>query len=309
MSPQSRHRATRVALAGLFLAGPLLVGTPTSAARAESGQRVVFAGNGLLGLSCVAQPDTRQVTVAADTTLQVVNRTGYRARLLLDGQTQGEIADDDSTQVVFRRGPVTLSLLPSCVLSDESPTVRVDVAAPTATPGPVPTSPSASPATSAPSSSPTPSQTPSSGAPRTPTGGGTLPNGTGSTPRRPADGGLPDGGAAVPTDRARPRAGLGAAVTNPGMPPGEPATVTPGGGGGALAGSAGQVPPGVVVPSGGVVEVPRSAAAEPVAALEPVTETGPIGLLAIMATISVAGVTAAAIRAIAAQRANRANLA
>jgi hypothetical protein len=48
-----------------------------------------------------------------------------------------------------------------------------------------------------------------------------------------------------------------------------------------------------------------SAAAEPVAALEPMSESRPVGLLALAATVCLAGVTAAAVRAIVAQRASR----
>ena len=51
------------------------------------------------------------------------------------------------------------------------------------------------------------------------------------------------------------------------------------------------------------------AAAEPVAAMEPIRESGPIGLLALTAAVCVMGVGAAAIRAIVSQRANRAKVA
>ena len=51
------------------------------------------------------------------------------------------------------------------------------------------------------------------------------------------------------------------------------------------------------------------AAAEPVAAMESVPESGPIGVLALIAAVCVMGVGAAAIRAIVSQRANRAKVA
>lgn len=133
MPPLARHRAAATAVAALFAAMPLLVTAAAQAAPArdplpaESGKEVVFSGDrGLLGVSCAANPSTSSVTIPAETTLRVVNQTGYRAKLLLDGASQGEIADGAAAPVVFHRGPVTLGLKPSCMLSDES-AVRVEV--------------------------------------------------------------------------------------------------------------------------------------------------------------------------------------
>lgn len=133
MPPLARHRAAATAVAALFAATPLLVTAAAQAAPtpdplpAESGKEVVFRGDrGLLGVSCAANPSTSSVTIPAETTLRVVNKTGYRAKLLLDGAAQGEIADGGAAPVVFHRGPVTLGLKPSCMLSDES-AVRVEV--------------------------------------------------------------------------------------------------------------------------------------------------------------------------------------
>lgn len=133
MPPLARHRAAAVAVAALFAATPLLVTAAAQAAPApdqlpaESGKEVVFSGDrGLLGVSCAANPSTSSVTIPAETTLRVVNKTGYRAKLMLDGAAQGEIADGAAVPVVFHRGPVTLGLKPSCMLSDES-AVRVEV--------------------------------------------------------------------------------------------------------------------------------------------------------------------------------------
>jgi hypothetical protein len=143
MPPLARHRAAATVAAALFAATPLLVTAAAQAAPApgllpaESGKEVVFSGDrGLLGVSCAANPSTTAVTIPAETTLRVVNQTGHRAKLLLDGASQGEIADGGAAPVVFHRGPVTLGLKPSCMLSDES-AVRVEVvpAARTTAPG------------------------------------------------------------------------------------------------------------------------------------------------------------------------------
>lgn len=291
-----RHRAAGVVLATLFSTAPLLAASPAlsgpiPSGLTESGQQVVFSGGGLLGVSCAARPDVRSVTVDADSTLRVVNRTGYSARLMIDGDTQGEIPDDGSAQVVFRRGPVTLSVRPSCVLSEESRTVEVQVRAVTPSAEP---SPSPSPGTDQPTARPT-GATPSGMPAVVPDGSaaGGLPDAGAPAPRRSAVPGLPDNTTAGGTGRSNGRAGAadgGTGLVVPGMPPGDSPRL---------------VPDPADLPATGASARADGVAAEPVAALEPVTETGPTGLLAIMATICVAGVTAGAIRAIAAQRATR----
>ncbi len=310
MSSQIRHRVAGAVLVAVFASAPALVTVPAFAAPAgepplgesvESGQQVVFSGSGLLGLSCAAQPDTGAITVPADATLQVVNRTGYRARLLLSGATQGEIRDGEAAEVLFRRGPVTVSLRPSCVLSEESETVQVEVQAAGSAPEPQPSPSAAVPdqdqdqanAVSTPSRV-TPSRVTPSAAPQAPAGG--LPDAGGVAPHRTAAPGLPDGSGAMPPTTAERRSGSSGGKALSGMPQG---------------GSPGLRPPAVEGPRLPVPETgyEQGVDAEPVAALDPLTATGPVGLLAIIATICVAGVTAAAIRSIGAQRANRAKVA
>ncbi len=78
------------------------------------------------------------MTVPAESTLRVVNNTGRRAKLVLDGATRGEIClGGSAADVLFHRGPVSLALKPDCVLADES-SVRVEVVAapPAAAPAP-----------------------------------------------------------------------------------------------------------------------------------------------------------------------------
>jgi hypothetical protein len=141
--PPGAHRAAATAVATLLTAMPVLVAAAAQAAPArdplpvESGQEVVFSGERrLLRVSCVAYPSTTSVTIPAETTLRVVNRTGYRAKLLLDGAAQGEVVDGATAPVVFHRGPVMLGLKPTCMLSDESP-VRVEVVPAPGTEAPV----------------------------------------------------------------------------------------------------------------------------------------------------------------------------
>ncbi|GAB3795015.1 hypothetical protein GCM10027605_00230 [Micromonospora zhanjiangensis] len=126
-----RHPRTTVAVAALFAgAPPLLPGIavagerPRSAVR-ESGQELSF-GSGRTGLRCRASADRETVTVSAEATLRVVNDTGRRARLALDGVPQGDLPGGAAADVLFHRGPVRLVLRPVCGLTAES-TVRVMV--------------------------------------------------------------------------------------------------------------------------------------------------------------------------------------
>jgi hypothetical protein len=134
MSQQLRQRSVATGVAMLFATAPLLAAnvayagpdrTPGAPVQ-ESGREVVFAGDSLLGVSCGATASATSVTVPAESTLRVVNNTGHRARLLIDGDTQGEIAHGGAAQVLFHRGPVSLALKPNCVVADES-SVRVEV--------------------------------------------------------------------------------------------------------------------------------------------------------------------------------------
>jgi hypothetical protein len=264
----ARHRAAAAAVAAFFVSAPLFAtdavyATPTPTAMPpESGQEVVFSGkNGLLGVACEANPSTTAVTIPAETTLRVVNQTGYRAKLILDGATQGEIADGGAAPVVFHRGPVTLGLKPSCMIGQES-AVRVEV---TAAPG-------------------------------------TASAGSGTKPgaKRPTR----SGASADDQKRPRPQVSSSAAATSS---PAPVASESPEGSftsddGGQSTDGAATVEEASGIGTDGV-------AAEALSSVEPIRESGPIGLLALIATVCVIGVSAGAIRAIIAQRASRTGVA
>ncbi|MEJ3742369.1 hypothetical protein WEI85_03615 [Actinomycetes bacterium KLBMP 9797] len=265
----ARHRAAAATVAAFFVAAPFFAAgaahaapTPTAMPR-ESGKEVVFSGKkGLLGVACEANPSTSAVTVPAESTLQVINRTGYRAKLILDGAAQGEIADGGTAPVVFHRGPVTLGLKPSCMIGQES-AVRVEV---TAAPG----------ATS---------------------------SGTGTTPgaKSPA---RPGTSAADDRDRPRPHASSSTA------PASSPSPVPSEGAEGALTSEdSGQLTDSTATVDAASGIGMDGAAAEALASVEPVRESGPIGLLALIATVCAVGASAGAIRAIIAQRASRTGVA
>ena len=129
MSQQYRHRMAGAVFAALVAAVPLFAAEVAYADRASGGGQVVFDdGDGVLGLSCAADPEVTAIIVAAESTLQVVNETDHEADLLLDGKSQGAIPPNGTARVVFHRGPVALTVRPDCVLSRESEPVVVTVA-------------------------------------------------------------------------------------------------------------------------------------------------------------------------------------
>jgi hypothetical protein len=288
MSPFAHRHRTAALAAAVIIGAPLLIGGVAYAEPAESGRQVVFSGSGLLGVSCAANPSTGSVTIAAETSLRVVNRTGHRATLLLDGSARGEIARGSTAEVLFRRGPVSLSLKPHCVLPQRK-SVRVQVIVPRPSepePPPVATDP----------------EPPTDGGPDGPasrpgaaTGGSVFgPAPSGGRDGRPSIGGSRDG------------TGSRNDARDGGPDPGS-ASEEPG-----LAADEGDMGNGTTVPalpSDGESIDGVNLAAEPLASVEPMDDKGPIGLLSLIAIVCVLGVSAGAIRAILAQRASRAGIA
>lgn len=264
-----RNRAAATAIAALFAAAPLAFGTAAHAYGPvqESGQEVVFSGGGLLGVACGAKPSASSVTVPAESSLRVVNNTGRRAKLVLDGAARGEIASGAAADVLFHRGPVSLALKPDCVLADES-AVTVEVLA-------------------APAASPTrPDREPDA-----PAAGG------GSTPTRTNNGGQPTRtNSTAGTPRENPNAAPSTDPTDPAAEPTPDSTET-------ATATVEDNLPALPEPTDSVTVT--GANAEPLASVEPISEQGPTGLLALIATVCVVGVSAGAIRAIIAQRATR----
>ena len=120
---------------------------------------------------------------------------------------------------------------------------------------------------------------------------------------------MPQGGSSGRVKVKTPTGTPGSTVTAfSGMPPGDRKTLVPGVPHLDLSPATREALP--APPAAPPTEIATAEpAAEPVAAMEPMSETGPIGLLALMAAVCVMGVGAAAIRAIVSQRANRAKVA
>jgi hypothetical protein len=326
MSRQVRQRVTAIVLGGLIFGGPLLAMNAASAEPIPEGARAVtFSGAGIFSVSCTSRPSVESLTVPPESTLRVVNQTGFDAQLLLGGDAKGTVPDDSSTDVIFRRGTTSVLLRPSCPIGDDATPMMV-----TASPSDAPaTEPDADPAPMIADATPmslTPADSDRSPArstlPDTATpaerpsrvkSAGTRPD-TRRLPARSshatshaattAPRAVPHGGAPAQTKvKAVPSTAGSASPTSAGLPTGDIAAL-PG------------VPDLDVDPmTAGAEPVPltpaptTAAAAEPVATLEPMPEGSPLGLLALTAAVCVVGVTVAAIRSFVSQRANRAEIA
>ena len=335
MSRQVRNRVTATALGGFLLGAALLTTGTANADQVEGGGRqVVFAGGGVLGLSCKSTPSVEVMTVPADGRVRLVNRTGHGARLRLNGESRGTVPDDGSTEVVFRRGTTAVTLDPSCAITDQATPVLV-TASPTLTAKPDPM-PAPVDTTTDPADTPTTLDAPAATTGTPTDNGSTLPDSVAPATRpqrssttaagrpvtiRPgtspagsvvaqaattAAQAMPHGGAAPRVKTKIPAGGTaGAAVPAfSGMPPGDDKTILPGVPTLDLPSSPTAAAPVLPAgPSSGIV------AAEPVATMRPLPESQPIGLLALIATVSVLGVAIGVIRAIVSQRASRASVA
>jgi hypothetical protein len=323
---------TGVALGGVLLGAALLsTGTANADQVAGGGRQVVFAGGGMLNLSCESTPSVESMTVPADATVRVVNRIGHGAQLLINGASKGFVPDNGSTEVVFRRGTTAVMLDPNCPISDQAMPVLITVTPPPAPadPDPIPvpsdSDPSGTPAAPAHPGTPSvsagaggsslpdsvspatrPTRTTTTGAGRPATAPpNTSPAGTvAAAAATTAAQAMPQGGAPI---RLKTRTGDTVTAVLPafsGMPPGDDKAILPGVPTLDLPSTTTEAAP--AVPTAPPSDI---AAAEPVAAMEPVSESRPIGLLALIASVCVVGVGVGAIRAIVSQRASRSSVA
>ncbi|WP_328463941.1 hypothetical protein OHA21_39350 [Actinoplanes sp. NBC_00393] len=327
MSRQFRYRVAALMLSGLIFGAPLLTNGTASAEQVDESDRQVTFDGGVLGLSCESRPNVESLTVPAESVVKVHNRTGHDARLRLGGTSKGTVPENGSAEVVFRRGTTSVLLTPDCAVGgDVTPVLVTAEPSNPSTPDPVPAPSGGKAATmmSRPAGSPTDSRAgsalPDSASPAqrpARTAAGSSRPGT-----RKAAGSPP--ASATSAAQVSPRlkiksmrgtAGVGAPAFA-GMPPGERKTILPTTSASAAAAdvpavhhaqTATPTAEGVPVPE---TTVPVSGTvAEPVAAVGPIREGRPIGLLGLTALVCVIGVSTAAIRAIVSQRASRTNIA
>lgn len=334
MSRQVRYRVAAVVVSGLIFGAPLLTNGTASAEQLDpNDRRVIFSGDGVLGLTCESKPSVESMTVPPDSVVKVQNRTGHDARLELGGVERGTVPQDGSADLVFRRGTTSVVLTPECDNGDDA--IPMIVTAEPSAPAGRPDPPQAQPGSGVATLVRPPASRPSI---RTPAG--SLRSGLAPTAQRPVRTGtrlsrpgtrrtsverpqaaMSDPGAMPQRDAgqdsrrgsARGTGGVGApAVT--GLLPGEqralpprpsPSSPSPAAAD-ALPGSTAGVAP---EPAGVPTAVAQSSGmAEPFASVGPIREGRPIGLLGITAIVCVLGVSIAAIRAFVSQRASRANM-
>nr|WP_221380577.1 hypothetical protein [Actinoplanes polyasparticus] len=328
MSRQVRQRVTAIVLGGLIFGVPMLaIGSARADPIPEGTRAVTFSGGGMFSVPCSSRPSIESMTVPAQSTIRVVNQTGYAAQLLLGGDTKGTVPDESSTDVIFRRGTTSVVLKPNCAIGDDTTPVMITASpsASAATPAdPDPAAPSSvdatpmslapsdddrSPAGSSAPGAASPAQRPSRARPATTRPDTSPARRTHVTSQAATSSAqsMPHGGAAArPKAKTKTLPGTAgsAAPAFAGMPPGDTRRLLPG------VPDLGADPVTVGAEPAPPAPAPVTiAAAEPVAALEPMREGNPLGLLALTAAVCVVGVTVAAIRAFVSQRANRAEIA
>lgn len=318
MSRQFRYRVAAIVLGGLIFGAPLLTSGWASAEPVPGGARkVTFDGGGMLGLTCRSRPDIESLVVPAETRIRVVNDTGHDAQLQLGGRTKGTIPENASTDVVFRRGTIAVLLKPNCSLGDDALPLMV-TASPTAPavdpdPTPAPTDDADDLSTVGPADMGEPFDRPGSPVPNSVLLAERPPAKTSATGKpskhrkhTPGAGSarVPRHAATAPVrvkDKDLVRTAESPAPAFAGMPPGDKKALVP------AVPEIDLEPPLTEPAPAAFPPVPSEvAAAEPVSAMEPMPETAPIGLLAVIASVCALGVLVATIRAIVSQRVNRA---
>jgi hypothetical protein len=128
MPVPNRHRLA-IVLGTALSAGALALPVPASAASAGT---VTFNGASVLGLlGCTSRPDTGSLTVAAESTITFVNHLGETASLRVNGQEVGSVPADRGLPLLFHHGPVSITMIPGCLLGgDSAGSVSVSVTAP-----------------------------------------------------------------------------------------------------------------------------------------------------------------------------------
>lgn len=117
------------------LGAALLVGLPlipATALAAPAQPQVRFSGGGLGMLLCGSKPDVGSIAVTAQSKVIFVNSLGQGATLQIDGETAGAVNNGEAVEVQFHRGPVSVAMVPECLLNlngDFAPvTVQVNAA-------------------------------------------------------------------------------------------------------------------------------------------------------------------------------------
>lgn len=106
------RRLSATAAIGALLGLPLAM--PASAADPSI---VTFTGGGLGMLLCGSKPDTSWISVPAEQRVRLTNELGIDATLNIDGSANSAVANGETVEIQFHRGPVTIGMVPDCPLN------------------------------------------------------------------------------------------------------------------------------------------------------------------------------------------------
>ncbi len=150
-------RMARILAAAALGAGPVFFAGAASAAEPEATPAVEFTGGSVLNmLVCKSQPSTSRVNIQAESKVTFVNRLGQNATLRVGGKTVTSVGANQAVPVVFRQGPVEVSMTMACSAGvvEEFRPVTVGV-----TPKPVAAPPAVAPTTAPANRAPSPTGT------------------------------------------------------------------------------------------------------------------------------------------------------
>jgi hypothetical protein len=271
-----RNAARLAAAAGALLTAALTVGAGPAYAAPGGGPTVEFSGGSMLNLLvCKSSPSSSRVNVPSESRVTFVNRLGQKATLKVDGRAVSEVGANQAVPVLFHYGPAEVAMTFSCGVGvvEEFKSVGVSVAKPAATttvPKPNPNQAGAAGAAKHTNSTPGTGRSTKAGGTGAVTGSRDSANTSGAASTPAADGTEPiDPSLFGPESSAAP-------FTEGGVP------TAPGGN---------QLDVEAAVPASGT------------------PQSGPAGLLALIAAVCAVGVGVAAVRAVLARRTNRANFA
>lgn len=94
-----------------------LVGLPLAMPAYAQSTSVTFTGGGLGLLLCGSKPDTSRIVVPAEQKVRLTNQLGTDATLNIDGASNSTVANGETVEVQFHRGPVSIGMVPDCPLN------------------------------------------------------------------------------------------------------------------------------------------------------------------------------------------------
>jgi len=94
----------------LFSAGAAMAGP-------EAEPQVEFGGGGLGLLLCGSKPNVPSISVPSQSKVIFINNLGQGAQLQIDGADGGPVGSGEAVEIQFHRGPVSVAMVPECLLN------------------------------------------------------------------------------------------------------------------------------------------------------------------------------------------------